>query len=294
MSLVDKGSAQRLPVIETIQQARKIISSWRQAGETIVLVPTMGNLHDGHLALVKAAKELGTKIVVSIFVNPMQFGKNDDFDEYPRTLEEDVSKLHEFNVDFVFTPSLNEIYPGGEPSLSLVDVQHLSGVLEGEYRPGFFQGVATVVNKLFNIIQPDIAVFGEKDFQQLLVIEQMVNDLILPIEIKSVATVREMDGLAMSSRNSYLDDEQRRLASGIHECLERVAQAVRKGGDPNFEVGHATHDLLEQGFIVDYVVVRRQQDLAVPEPDDKALIALVAARLGSVRLIDNILFELPT
>ena len=293
MSLVNKTSGQMLPVIEAIQQAREIIWNWKRSGETIVFVPTMGNLHDGHLALVKKAKQLGTKIVVSIFVNPMQFGKNGDFDEYPRTLDEDISKLYEYNVDFVFVPSLSEIYPGGELSFSIVDVLHLSAILEGEHRPGFFQGVATVVNKLFNIIQPDIAVFGEKDFQQLLVIRQMVSDLAMPIEIKSVATVRESDGLAMSSRNSYLDDDQRRLAVGLHECLKHVVQAVRMGEDPNFEVGHATHDLLEQGFIVDYVVVRCQQDLSVPESRDKTLIALAAARLGSVRLIDNIPFELP-
>jgi len=292
MSLVNKTSAQTLPVIESIQQAREIIWSWKQAGQTIVFVPTMGNLHAGHLALVKAARELGDKVVVSIFVNPMQFGKNEDFDEYPRTLDEDVSKLRDDHVDFVFAPGVNEVYPGGEASLTVVDVQPLSGILEGEHRPGFFQGVATVVNKLFNIIQPNIAVFGEKDFQQLLVIRQMVSDLAMPVEIRSVATVREADGLAMSSRNSYLEDEQRRLAASLHECLKHVVQAVRMGEDPHFEVGHATQDLLERGFIVDYVVVRRQQDLSVPEPGDKFLVALAAARLGPVRLIDNILFEL--
>lgn len=281
-----------LPVMEVIQQVREIVWNWKHAGETIAFVPTMGNLHDGHLALIKKANELGSKTVVSIFVNPAQFGKNDDFDEYPRTLDDDIGKLSEYSVDFVFAPGLDEIYPGGEERASYIDVPRFSNILEGEHRPGFFQGVATVVNKLFNIIQPDIAVFGEKDYQQLMVVKQMANDLAMPVEIRSVATVREADGLAMSSRNGYLNDEQRSIAVGLYGCLQRVVKAVRKGEDPNFEVVHATHDLTEQGFIVDYVVVRRQQDLAVPRPGDKALIVLAAARLGSVRLIDNIAFEL--
>ena len=168
----------------------------------------------------------------------------------------------------------------------------LAGRLDGEYRPGFFRGVATVVNKLFNIVQPDVALFGEKDFQQLLVVKQMVRDLAMPVEIKSVATRRELDGLAMSSRNSYLDEENRKLAPAIHRCLEHVVRAIVDGENPAYEVGHATQELDEQGFLVDYIVVRRQRDLAVPEEGDKALVVLVAARLGSVRLIDNIAFTL--
>jgi len=292
MSLVNKTTGQILPVIEVIQQVREIIWNWKHAGETIAFVPTMGHLHEGHLALLKQANALGTKTVVSIFVNPMQFGKNDDFDEYPRTLDDDLGKLYEYNVDFVFAPSVDEVYPGGGECASFIDIPGFSSMLDGEHRPGFFPGVATVVNKLFNIIQPNIAVFGEKDYQQLMVVRQMVNDLSMPVEIRSVTTVREADGLAMSSRNGYLNNEQRSIAVGLYGCLERVVEAVRQGEDPNFEVVHATHDLTEQGFIVDYVVVRRQQDLSVPQPGDKALIALAAARLGSVRLIDNIPFEL--
>lgn len=280
-------------MVDSIEPARELITVWKHGGESIAFVPTMGNLHAGHLALVEAANTLGTKTVVSLFVNPMQFGKNEDFDTYPRTFDEDIDKLSKYSVDFVFAPSINVIYPDNGESASVVDVPGFSTMLEGEHRPDFFKGVATVVNKLFNIIQPDIAIFGEKDFQQLLVIRQMVKDLAMPIEIRSVDTVREPDGLAMSSRNNYLDTEQRSLAAGLHTCLEQVVQSVIEGRHPNYEVGHASQKLEEEGFLVDYVVVRRQQDLAVPEDDDRSLIVLAAASLGDVRLIDNILFELP-
>lgn len=279
-------------VTDSIAQTRSVISGWKRAGENIVFVPTMGNLHAGHLALVEAANALGAKTVVSIFVNPMQFGENEDFDSYPRTLDEDISKLSEYSVDLVFAPGVEVMYPENGKSTCVVDVPRFSTMLEGEHRPGFFQGVATVVNKLFNIIQPDIAVFGEKDFQQLLVIRQMVRDLAMPIDIRSVATIREADGLAMSSRNTYLDAEQRAQACALHRCLAQLVKLVSAGEAANFEVGHASQELEKQGFVVDYVVVRRQQDLAVPELDDSSLVVLAAASLGSVRLIDNIPFEL--
>ena len=290
MSSTEHKSTPR--VVTTIDEIRQQISQWKQAGERIALVPTMGNLHAGHLSLVEAATAVNTRVVVSIFVNPMQFGENEDFDSYPRTFDEDVDKLSSYSVDMVFAPLVSEIYPGSMAYATIVDVPKLSKILDGEYRPDFFKGVATVVNKLFNIVQPDVAVFGEKDFQQLLVIKQMVRDLALPIEIKSVATQRESDGLAMSSRNGYLVDEQRVLAAAIQRCLQHVVQAIVAGENPTFEVGHASHELDELGFLVDYIVVRRQCDLAVPEQDDKSLIVLVAARLGSVRLIDNIPFTL--
>lgn len=281
------------PVADTIEQVRTIIRGWKKAGDSIVFVPTMGNLHAGHLALIEAANALGNKTVVSIFVNPMQFGENEDLDTYPRTFDEDMCKLSKYSVDLVFAPSVDEIYPEASGNGSFIDVPKFSSMLEGEYRPGFFRGVATVVNKLFNIIQPECAVFGEKDYQQLLVIKQMVKDLAMPIDIRSVATVREPDGLAMSSRNNYLEAEQRSQATGLHACLEQVVKSVTEGLHPNYEVGHASQELEKLGFIVDYVVVRRQQDLAVPGVDDRSLIVLAAARLGSVRLIDNIPFELP-
>jgi len=279
-------------ILRTIDEVRQQISSWKQAGERISFVPTMGNLHAGHLALVEAAAKTGDRIVVSIFVNPMQFGENEDLDEYPRTFEEDVGKLSRYDVDLVFSPVVSEIYPESIDNATTVEVPKLSGILEGESRPGFFRGVATVVNKLFNIVQPEVAIFGEKDYQQLLVIKQMVSDLAMPIEIQSVATMREPDGLAMSSRNGYLSTEERALSTAIHACLDNLVKSMLAGENPTFEVGHASQELDEQGFLVDYVVVRRQHDLAVPKQGDKALIVLAAARLGSVRLIDNIPFTL--
>ena len=279
-------------ILRTIDEVRQQISSWKQAGDRIAFVPTMGNLHAGHLALVEAAAKTGDRVVVSIFVNPMQFGENEDLDEYPRTFEEDVGKLSRYDVDLVFAPVVLEIYPDSIENATTVEVPKLSEILEGECRPGFFKGVATIVNKLFNIVQPDVAIFGEKDYQQLLVIKQMVSDLAIPVEIQSVATLREPDGLAMSSRNGYLDEDSRSLAAAIYRCLEHLAKAIMAGENPTFEVGHASQELDEQGFLVDYIVVRRQNDLAVPKQGDKALIVLVAASLGSVRLIDNISFTL--
>jgi pantoate--beta-alanine ligase len=290
MSSADSGAA--IPVIQTIEQARTTVRQWKAAGESVALVPTMGNLHQGHLALVKAANASGMRTVVSIFVNPMQFGVNEDLDTYPRTLSEDRVRLADYQVDMVFAPDAAEIYPNGVDSGTSVYVAELSDMLEGECRPGFFTGVATVVNKLFNIIEPDAAWFGAKDYQQLLVIRKMVRDLAMPIEIHAVPTVREGDGLAMSSRNSYLDAEQRKLAAGLYRCLQHVVDAIFEGTDFNFAVVHASQELNEMGFLTDYVVVRRQGDLAVPDKDDKSLIVLAAVRLQSTRLIDNIPFEL--
>ena len=291
MSLADNESAP-IAVATTIEQARATIRRWKQAGESIALVPTMGNLHQGHLALVRAASASGMRVVVSIFVNPLQFGKNDDLDTYPRSFDEDIASLAEYQVDMVFAPDAGEIYPNGIEGGTTVYVQGLSDMLEGECRPGFFTGVATVVNTLFNIIQADAAWFGEKDYQQLLVIRKMVHDLALPIEIHSVATVREGDGLAMSSRNSYLDPEQRKLAVNLYRCLQHVVDAAYDGEDYHYAVVHASQELTVAGFITDYIVVRRRKDLEVPVKGDKSLIVLAAARLGSTRLIDNIPFEL--
>jgi pantoate--beta-alanine ligase len=281
-----------VPVVNTVKHARELVAAWKNKREKIVFVPTMGNLHAGHLALVRAANAAGARTVVSIFVNPMQFGENEDFDTYPRTLADDIASLGECRVDMLFTPGAAEIYPQGVSMSTFVDLPGVSQILEGESRPGFFRGVATVVCKLFNIVQPDIAVFGEKDFQQLLVIRRMTADLCMPIRIQSVATVREADGLAMSSRNAYLDAAQRAQAAGLQRCLRHVVDAVRGGMDAEFAVVHASQELEKLGFIPDYVVVRRQRDLAVPTEDDVALIVLAAARLGSTRLIDNIPFDL--
>jgi pantoate--beta-alanine ligase len=282
----------KVPVVKTVRQARELVAAWRRDGEKIAFVPTMGNLHAGHLALVRAANASGARCVVSIFVNPMQFGVNEDFGTYPRTLDQDIASLDECRVDMLFTPGAAEIYPRGVDMSAFVDLPGMSQMLEGESRPGFFRGVATVVCKLFNIVQPDVAFFGEKDYQQLLVIRRMVADLCMPIRVQSVATVRETDGLAMSSRNAYLDATQREQAAGLQRCLRHVVDAVRGGMDAEFAVVHASQELEKLGFIPDYVVVRRQQDLAVPAEDDVALIVLAAARLGHTRLIDNIPFNL--
>ncbi|MDH3342314.1 MAG: pantoate--beta-alanine ligase [Gammaproteobacteria bacterium] len=279
-------------IARTIEEVRQQISEWKRAGDRIAFVPTMGNLHAGHISLVEAASKPETRVVVSIFVNPMQFGENEDFDDYPRSFDDDIQTLSGQNVDMVFVPEVSEIYPETTEKNTIVEVPGLSEILEGEHRPGFFTGVATVVNKLFNIVQPDVAIFGEKDFQQLLVIRQMVRDLSIPVEIQSVATMREPDGLAMSSRNSYLDEENRLLATAIQHSLQHLVDAIIAGENPTYEVGHSCQALDEQGFVVDYIVVRRQADLAVPEDGDQSLIALAAARLGSVRLIDNIPFTL--
>lgn len=290
MSSADSATA--ITVANTIDQARTTVRRWKAAGESVALVPTMGNLHQGHLALVKAANESGMRTVVSIFVNPMQFGANEDLETYPRTFAEDLARLADYRVDMVFAPEAAEIYPDGIDSGTAVYVAELSDMLEGECRPGFFTGVATVVNKLFNIIEPDAAWFGEKDYQQLLVIRKMVRDLAMPVEIHSVPTVREAGGLAMSSRNSYLEAEQRRVAAGLYGCLQHVVDAIHEGTDFHFAVVHASQELTEMGFLTDYVVVRRQGDLAVPDKGDKSLIVLAAARLQNTRLIDNIPFEL--
>ena len=291
MSLADNTSPD-ISLTHTAEDARAMIRQWKLAGESIAFVPTMGNLHAGHLALVKAASKSGMRTVVSIFVNPMQFGENEDLDTYPRSFDEDIASLAGQGVDMVFAPDAGEIYPHGVDGATAVHVQGLSDILEGECRPGFFTGVATVVNILFNIIQPDTAWFGEKDYQQLLVIRKMVRELALPIDIHAVPTVREGDGLAMSSRNSYLDKDQRKLALNLYRCLQHVVDSVDDGMDYHYAVVHASQELTAAGFLTDYVVVRRQADLEVPVVGDKSLIVLAAARLGGTRLIDNIPFEL--
>lgn len=269
-----------------------MIRDWKRAGDSVAFVPTMGNLHDGHLALVKAANDSGMRTVVSIFVNPKQFGANEDLETYPRTFDQDIERLFDHRVDMVFAPAASEIYPAGSEQVTAVQVPGLADMLEGECRPGFFSGVATVVSILFNIIQPDAAWFGEKDYQQLLVIRKMVKDLALPIDIRSVPTVREGDGLAMSSRNTYLDAEQRKLAARLYGCLQHVVDSVDQGVEYRYAVVHANQELTEAGFLTDYVVVRRRKDLEVPRSSDKSLIVLAAARLDGIRLIDNIPFEL--
>ncbi len=277
-------------IIEQIDDLRAQVKAWRQAGETIAFVPTMGNLHAGHLALVKRAQELGTKVVVSIFVNPTQFDRKEDLAAYPRTLEADCAYLQAVNTDLVFTPTPALMYPSGGLATK-VEVPGISQILEGASRPGHFTGVSTVVCKLFNLVQPDIAVFGEKDFQQLMLIRHMVHDLDMPIQIVGLPTVREADGLAMSSRNGYLTAEERQKAAGFNQTLREVASALQAGNtDCELLQTQALHTLAQRGFRPDYVEIRQVTDLLPPKDcrQSAELVILGSAWLGKARLIDNI------
>jgi len=277
--------------IEKISDLRYQVKQWRLAGQSIAFVPTMGNLHAGHLRLVSIAKRQANKVVVSIFVNPTQFGEDEDFSSYPRTESEDLTKLQSLEVDVVFMPSIDVMYP--EQRLTTVRVSQVSENLCGAARPGHFDGVATVVCKLFNIVQPDKAFFGEKDFQQLTVLRTMVADLNIPVEIIAVPTMRENDGLAMSSRNAYLSETHRQVAPQLYQLLCAAKQAVQEKKLNYREIEKKYCDLLiEQGFLPDYFSICKQSNLQLALREDKALIILVAARIGKTRLIDNIQFEL--
>jgi pantoate--beta-alanine ligase len=249
----------------------------------------MGNLHAGHVSLIALARTRGSRFVASIFVNPMQFGPNEDFAHYPRTPTADERMLADAGCDLMFMPDVNEVYPHGLDRGARVAVPELADMLCGRFRPGHFEGVATVVNKLFNIVQPDIAVFGEKDYQQLAIIRRMVSDLCLPIEIIGAPTVRESDGLAMSSRNQYLTPEERSVAPRIYAALQHAAGRLG-AHDNDFARIEATGEgaLAKAGFRVDYFSVREALELAAPSATDKHLVVLTAARIGKARLIDNV------
>lgn len=268
---------------------RSQVADWVPKGQRIAFVPTMGNLHAGHMALVEQARACADRVVVSIFVNPMQFNEAADFDAYPRTLDRDREQLRSAGVDALFLPDVAEIYPRGQEATSRVEVPVLGDMLEGACRPGHFTGVATVVNKLFNIVQPHIALFGDKDYQQLLLVRRMVEDLDMPVEIRAQATLREPDGLALSSRNSRLAPEQRRRAPVLYQQLEHIAEHLRQGETDYARLQvRAAEALSAEGFEPEYIAIRRSLDLAAPEPGDTALVVLAAARLGETRLIDNI------
>lgn len=275
--------------MQRIAELRQQVRCWRAQQLTVSFVPTMGNLHEGHLALVKAAREQGERVVASLFVNPTQFGPDEDYAAYPRSLQADCARLEALAVDTVFAPSALEIYPAGIDGHTRVDVPALSGILCGAFRPGHFTGVATVVAKLLNIVQPDVAVFGRKDYQQLLVIRAMVADLALPVQVIGVPTVREPDGLAYSSRNAYLTPSQRALAPELYRTLTALADALR-AGESNFALLETRgRGALEQaGMRPDYVEIRRGADLIEPHPGDTELVVLAAVWLGNTRLIDNI------
>lgn len=272
---------------------RRAVSKARLEGKTIGLVPTMGNLHDGHLQLLRRAKALCDCVVVSIFVNPLQFGKGEDLDAYPRTMAADKQKLFAEGTDFLFAPTVEEMYPEGMGPHTLVSVPQVSETLCGKSRPGHFTGVATVVCKLFNMVQPDVAVFGEKDFQQLMVIRRMVADLCMPLEIVGVATVRETDGLAMSSRNNYLSKRERLIAPELHKILQDYREAIADGFDNYSDLErHALEDLREKGFKPDYVSIRDAATLENVNAETESIVILAAAKLGRTRLIDNVTLTL--
>jgi len=272
---------------------RQRIKRWRDIQQRVALVPTMGNLHAGHLALVKRARQLAERVVVSIFVNPLQFGPTEDFGAYPRTPDADRLQLAAGGVDLLFTPEVEEMYPAGVDAVTRVDVPGLAGILDGASRPGHFAGVATVVTKLFNMAQPDVAIFGEKDYQQLLVIRRMTADLCLPVEIVGHPTVREPDGLAMSSRNQYLTRSERGQAPLLLRVLRETSLAVKDGKRDFPELQRqATQRLHEGGFRPDYVEIRHADTLAPAAAGDTRLVVLGAAWLGKARLIDNVALDL--
>jgi pantoate--beta-alanine ligase len=280
-----------LETIEQISMLRERAAGWRRAGQRVAFVPTMGNLHAGHLALVAEAQRLAERVVVSIFVNPLQFGPQEDFGAYPRTLARDQELLAGAGTDLLFAPSVEVVYPRGQANQTRVEVPGISDILCGASRPGHFVGVATVVCKLFNMVQPDLAVFGEKDYQQLLVIRRMTLDLSLPVAIQGLATVREADGLAMSSRNGYLTAQERARAPALYLILQRCAEWLRQGLDIAAVEGLAGEEIAAAGFGPDYVSVRRAADLGLPQAEDLELVVLAAARLGRARLIDNLRVE---
>lgn len=275
-----------------LKSLRERVRGWKSEGLTVGLVPTMGNLHAGHVSLLERARDMADRTVASIFVNPIQFGKGEDYERYPSTLAEDQEKLGAAGLDLLFAPDLAELYPGGIEEDTRITVPQLSDILCGEFRPGHFSGVATVVAKLLINVQPDYALFGEKDFQQLLVIRRMAHDLLIPGEIIGMPIVREADGLAMSSRNSYLDPAQRVTAALIYRTLSAAAQHVAAEDAPFATIeAEAIDQLSAAGMRPEYFSVRRRADLAAPGAEDRELVILTAAWLGGARLIDNIQVE---
>jgi pantoate--beta-alanine ligase len=278
-----------MDIVTTVAAVREHVRRWRGEGRRVAFVPTMGNLHAGHVSLIEAARRHGDRFIASIFVNPMQFGPNEDYAQYPRTPTKDADMLTAAGCNLMFMPDVAEIYPNGSERATRVDVPSLSRVLDGEFRPGHFEGVSTIVATLFHIVEPDVAVFGEKDFQQLTIIRRLVADLCMAVEIVGAPTVRDSDGLAMSSRNQYLTPAEREVAPRIYQTLQTAANRLQ-AGDTEFSSIERTgvEALSKAGMKPDYFSVRRAQDLGAPAPDTKHLVVLTAARLGRARLIDNI------
>lgn len=279
--------------VKTVRELRAAVAQARAEGKQIALVPTMGNLHAGHAALVEKASQRADFVVASIFVNPMQFGPAEDLDKYPRTLQADQQRLIDAGCHLLFHPDVEEMYPGGMGEQTRITVPGVSEGLCGASRPGHFEGVATVVAKLFNMVQPDLAVFGQKDFQQLAVIRTLVRDLNMPIQIIGEPTVRTDSGLALSSRNGYLSDEQRDTATVLYRSLQDIALAIQAGRrDLSELIAHAQRQHADAGLRADYLEVREAQSLREVSAGDRELVVLVAAYLGNTRLIDNLSFTL--
>ncbi len=275
------------------EELRDHLGEWRTAGDHIALIPTMGNLHAGHLSLIDLAREHAEKVVVSIFVNPTQFGDGEDFDGYPKTLDRDKRQLARSGVDLLFVPDVDTLYPFGIDNSTSVTVPVLSSEFCGEFRPGHFEGVSSVVTRLFGLVQPDVAVFGQKDYQQQLIIRRMTADLGFPIRIVTGETVREDDGLALSSRNQYLTDDERAIAPGIYRTLRKIGDSLQAGKRSYEELqDEAIADLKSAGITPDYVSIRRAENLAMPDRDCDELVVFVAATLGKARLIDNIVVSI--
>ena len=279
--------------VQTLAQLRSSVAQARSAGKRIAFVPTMGNLHAGHIALITQAVARADFVIASIFVNPLQFGPNEDLDSYPRTLAADQSKLEAAGCNLLFTPSAQDIYPNGMAQQTIVSVPGVSSGLCGGSRPGHFDGVSTVVCKLFNMVQPDLALFGEKDYQQLAVIRKMVADLNMPIEICGVAIVRDSDGLALSSRNGYLNAQQRAVAPALQQCMQSVKTHIKNGNrDYAALFAQFNSDLQAAGFRLDYVELRDALSLEPADADSRNMVLLAAAYLGTTRLIDNLIIDL--
>jgi len=282
-----------MKTVNNIPSLRAELKNARRQGKTIAFVPTMGNLHAGHIKLVDRAKLEADVVVVSIFVNPLQFGANEDLDNYPRTLAADQEKLFDAGTDLLFTPSVDDIYPEGMEPHAKLTVPIITNTLCGAARPGHFDGVTTVVNKLFNIVQPDVAVFGQKDFQQLAVIRKMVKDFCIPIEIIGESTARAADKLALSSRNGYLSKQERAIAPTVFHAIDSIKQAIANGERQYDQlIEDAKVKLTDAGFSIDYVEVRDAFSLMTPTPESSELVILVAAKLGTTRLIDNLTISL--
>ena len=277
-------------ILNTVSDLRAFLTLARGNGKTVGFVPTMGNLHQGHLDLVNKASDMTDIVVVSIFVNPMQFGPHEDFDAYPRTLNADCEALNNHPCDAVFAPTVREVYPKGVNTE--IDLPSLSTILCGHHRPGHFKGVATVVTKLLNIVQPDVAVFGNKDYQQLQVIQTMVADLLIPVTIVGADTTREPNGLAMSSRNAYLSAEEKETAAMLYATLKRIGDVLQSDSQVSTTLKQEKERLTAAGFVLDYLEIRDAQDLSKSYVEADSAVILVAAKLGRARLIDNLVIEL--